>query len=177
MQFSLDHDTQILARTPRVLRAMLSDLDPRWTDADYGPGTWSPRQIVAHYLDNELTDWIPRLRWILEHADAKPFPPYDRQSLKVFADLALDELLDRFEAARADSLTVLRAQPIDDAFLARRGEHPALGPVTMGELLAAWVAHDLHHIGHIAKALAHQHRDEAGPWRAYLSVLDPPAPR
>ena len=176
MDFDLDLDTQVLSRTPGTLRAMLGGLEERWTDATYGPGTWSPRQIVAHYLDNELTDWIPRLSWILEHGETKAFPPYDRSGNAAFEDLAMAELLDRFESARAASLRTLRETPVS-GLLDRRGVHPALGPVTLGQLLCAWVAHDLHHIGHVAKAMAHQHRDDAGAWAAYLSVLDPPRPR
>jgi len=49
--------------------------------------------------------------------------------------------------------------------------HPALGPVTMEALLAAWVVHDLNHIAQIAKAMAFQYRDAVGAWQAYMSIL------
>lgn len=177
MEFSHDRDVAILARTPAVLRALLEGLEPAWTDSGYGPNTWSARQIVAHYVDNEIHDWIPRAVWILERGTSEPFVPYDRDGLRAFEDVPLAALLDLFERHRTASLASLREIPTDPASLARTGVHPAFGVVTLGQLLAAWVAHDLHHVGHICKAMAHQHRDEAGPWRQYISILDPPRPR
>ncbi len=176
MRFSRARDLEILERTPAVVRTLVGGLSEAWTEADYGPDTWSARQIVAHYLDNEIHDWIPRVRWIIEHGDAAPFEPYDRDGWRAFADLSLGTLMDRFAAQRAASLDVLAELPLE-SLLDRPGVHPALGRVTMEQLLCAWVAHDLHHIGHLCKAMAHQHREDAGPWRAYLSILDPPAPR
>lgn len=50
--------------------------------------------------------------------------------------------------------------------------HPAFGPVTLRQLLATWVAHDLGHVAQIARVMAKQYRDAVGPWRAYLPVMD-----
>lgn len=49
--------------------------------------------------------------------------------------------------------------------------HPELGPVTLRQLLATWVVHDLGHLHQVAKAMAFQYRDEVGPWREYLTIL------
>ncbi len=177
MDFDLERDVGVLERTPRVVRALLSGLGAEWTDAHYGEKTWSPRQIVAHYIDGDRTDWIPRARLILQPGEPRTFEPYDREGHRAYASCSVQELLDLFESGRAKCIAELRSLPIDAAALQRSGMHPALGPVTLGQLLCAWVVHDLHHIGHICKAMAHQHRDDAGAFQAYLSILNPPAPR
>ena len=169
MRFDLATDGPILDRTPTVLRALLQGLDQGWTHANYGDGTWSPVQIVAHYLHNDLTDWVPRLEWIIDHGE-EPFAPYDPQGNVAFESLSLDALLDQFADARQASMSRLRSL-LTPEVLRLHGTHPAFGRVSVEQLLAAWVVHDLHHIGQLAKAMAHQHRDEVGPWRAYLSVL------
>ncbi len=178
MQFSLDDAVKLLERTPRTLRAMLADLPERWTHANYGPDTWSAHQIVGHLIFGELTDWTPRARRILEHGEGKPFDPFDRSGHEpLIQGRSMASLLDEFEARRGESLEALRAMNLTEADLARRGADPALGPATLGQLLAAWVVHDLNHIHQIAKAMAFQYGAEAGPWRAYLSILAAPAPR
>ena len=178
MQFSLDDAMVMLERTPRTLRVMLNDLPERWTHANYGPDTWSPHQIVGHLIFGELTDWIPRARRILEHGENKAFDPFDRAGHEpLIKGRTMTGLLDEFETRRAESLEALRTMRPTETDLDRVGRHPALGPATLRNLLAAWVVHDLNHIHQVAKALAHQYGDEAGPWKAYLSILSPPAPR
>lgn len=178
MHFDLERDAAVLARTPGIVRALLADLDPAWTHARYGEGTWSPHEIVGHLVFGEQTDWIPRAHRILDHAEAAPFDPFDRAGhLPMCRAKSLSELLDLFASLRAENIAALRAMPLRPADLARRGRHPAFGAVTLEQLLCTWVVHDLHHIGHICKAMAHQHRTEVGPWSAYLSILDPPQPR
>lgn len=183
MPFDLARDASILARTPGVIRAMLSDLDPAWTHTDYGPSTWSPHEILAHYIFGDQTDWIPRAQIILAHegdddGSIPTFEPFDRDGHHALCEShALATLLDMFDSLRAANVSTLKSLSLTPDNLARRAIHPALGEVTLDQLLCTWVVHDLHHIGHIAKAMAHQHRGDVGPWSAYLSVLDPPAPR
>jgi len=170
MGFDSERDVQVLERTPRVLESMLSALDDAWLRSNYGPGTWSPLQIVAHFLHNELEDWIPRVRWILERAEEEPFPAYDPSGNDAFAGRSLDDLLGAFANARRESIAELR-RLVTPETLSKRGVHPAFGSISMDELLCAWVTHDLHHVAQIAKALARQHREDAGPWREYISIL------
>ena len=170
MGFDATRDIQILERTPRVLDAVLRGLDDLWVRSDYGPGSWSPLQIVAHFLHNELHDWLPRVNWVVEHGENVPFPEYDPAGNADFASCSLEDLLDRFAAARATSLAELRSA-LSPEVLSLKGVHPALGVVTMDQLLCAWVAHDLHHLAQVAKALAHQHVNDVGPWRQYISSL------
>jgi uncharacterized damage-inducible protein DinB len=170
--FDLAEATAILERTPRVLDAFLRGLPDGWIAAHEGGETWSPFDVVGHLIHGEKADWLPRARRILEHGESVAFDPFDR-----FAQFAesqgrtLDQLLDEFAARRAESLRGLRALNLTDADLDRRGRHPALGSVTLRNLLATWVAHDLDHIGQIARVLARQYTDEVGPWRQYLRVI------
>lgn len=178
MQFSLNDAMALLERTPRTLRAMLADLPERWTHANYGPDTWSPFQIVGHLIYGEMTDWIPRARRILEHGERKAFDPFDRAGHEpLIKGRTMASLLDEFETRRAGSLAAMSALKLTEADLDRVGLHPALGPATLRNLLAAWVVHDFNHIHQIAKAMAFQYGPEAGPWQAYLSILSAPAPR
>jgi hypothetical protein len=178
MDFNLERDGKILARTPRVLRALLEGLPDDLIRADYGPGTWSPHEVLGHLIHGEKTDWVPRARHIFEHGDAVPFEPFDRGGHKALCrEKSPAELLDLFAAAREESLAALRAMPLTPANLARRGLHPALGPVTLGQMLATWVVHDHNHVAQICKGLAYQYRQDVGPWEAYLSILAPPNPR
>ncbi len=178
MGFDLARDGGVLERTPRVVRAMLEGVDDSLTLADYGPGTWSAHQILGHLIFGDQTDWIPRARLILAGDPSVVFEPFDRAGHDAMCrEKPLGELLDDFDSVRAERLDDLRGLELNPAQLEMRGVHPALGEATLGELLCAWVCHDLHHIGHIAKAIAHQHKRDVGPWTAYLSILDPPKPR
>ena len=170
--------TSILTRTPEVLRALLTDLDPALAERNYGPDTWSAKEIVAHLIHAERTDWIPRARHIFEHGDTTPFPPFDRDGhAPLVRAPTLAELLDLFARERAAGLRDLEAMNLTAADLARPGRHPALGSVTLGNLLATWAVHDLNHIAQISKAIAYQFKPAVGPWEQYLSVLAPPNPR
>lgn len=160
-----------LERTPAVLRAMLAGLDDRWTMANYGEATFSPFDVVGHLLHGERTDWMPRVRHILS-GDARPFSPFDRYAMRESSrGQTLGALLDDFDAARAKSLAELRGLGLTADRLGLPGVHPAFGRVTLGQLLAAWVVHDLHHIAQIARGMAFQMKDDVGPWREYLGIL------
>jgi uncharacterized damage-inducible protein DinB len=172
MDFRLEDARPILQRTPDVLRGLLADLPPQWTEATEGPNTWSPFDVVGHLIHAERTNWMPRVEHLLRHGDAAPFPPFDRDAMFAASrGRSLDELLDTFGRARRDSLTRLDTLQLTPEDLLRRGRHPEFGPVTLGQLLATWVAHDLGHLGQIVRVLARQYSDAVGPWRAYLSLL------
>lgn len=178
MRIELDQVIDVLSRTPAVLRAMLSGLPAGWTEQPYGPNTWSAKEVVAHLVFGERTDWIPRLQVILAHGEARPFEPFDRAGhAELLASRTLTQLLDLFERERAEGLSALRGLKLGPADFERRGTHPAFGAVTLGNLLATWVVHDLNHIAQVCKAMAFQYKDAVGPWEQYLSILSPPNPR
>jgi uncharacterized damage-inducible protein DinB len=173
MSFALGNGVAVLERTPHVLRAMLAGLGPAWTDATEGPETWSPAVIVGHLIHGERTDWIPRAQLILLQGPHRRFAPFDRfAQLRESVGKPLDELLDEFARLRAANLATLTEWRLTDAQLALQGEHPELGRVTLRQLLATWVAHDLGHIAQTARVMARQYREAVGPWRAYLPVMD-----
>ena len=162
----------LLARTPVVLRAWLGGLGEAWLHGNEGPETFSPHEVLGHLIHGEQTDWIPRARLILEHGLARPFEPFDRFAHRQrFAGRPTAELLDLFATLRTDNLEVLRAWNLTETRLAQRGRHPELGEVTLRQLLATWVAHDLGHLAQIARVMASQYAAAVGPWRAYLPVL------
>lgn len=82
------------------------------------------------------------------------------------------DLLREFSLLRAENLATVRAWHLTDRELALDGEHPALGRVTLRQLLATWVAHDLGHLAQTARVMAKRYRDAVGPWREYLPILD-----
>ena len=173
MDFDLAAGIAILDRTPRTLQVMLGGLSPAWTDATEGPDTWSPYTIVGHLLHGERTDWIPRAELILAERADRRFAPYDRfAQFHESQGKSLAELLEDFARIRAANVKTLAAWRLTGAQLALEGEHPVFGPVTLGQLLATWVTHDLGHIVQTARVMAKQYRDAVGPWRAYLPVLD-----
>jgi len=173
MEFDLKSSRAVLERTPHVLRAMLTGLPPAWTDATEGPDTWSPYANVGHLIHGERTDWIPRAQIILAQGANRRFTPFDRfAQFRESQGKSLTDLLDEFSRLRTDNLVTLAEWRLTDAQLSLSGEHPELGAVTLRQLLAAWVAHDLGHVAQIARVMAKQYRDAVGPWRAYLPILD-----
>lgn len=173
MDFDLEAGIAVLDRTPSTLGAMLHGLPASWTETDEGPGTWSPWVIVGHLVHGERSDWIPRARIILAQAQDRRFTPYDRfAQFHESAGRTLGELLGEFTALRRENLAELRGWQLTDAQLGLEGEHPDFGPVTLRQLLATWVVHDLGHIAQTARVMAKQYREAIGPWRAYLPVVD-----
>lgn len=172
MQIDLDDAVAVLKRTPGTLRSMLAGLPQVWTETNEGGETWSSYDVLGHLVHGEQTDWIPRAKVILETGEAQPFEAFDRfAQFEASKGKSLSELLDEFEAARAASLDALESMRLTPDDLERTGMHPALGRVTLGELLATWVAHDLDHVVQISRTMAKQYTEAVGPWRQYLSVL------
>ncbi len=163
----------LLTRTPAALDALLRGLPDGVTLANEGAATWSPFDIVAHLIHAERTDWMPRVTMIMTVGESRAFEPFDREGdvRDRRRSASLDQLLDEFARVRADNLTALRGLDLAPADLDRRGTHPALGAVTLSQLLATWAAHDLTHLHQISRVMAHRYRDAVGPWSAYLGVL------
>ena len=145
--------------------------DP-WVHQHEGGSSWSPYDIVGHLIHGEVADWIPRLRIVIEHGEARPFDRFNREAqFTASAGRPLGALLEEFAERRAASLAALDACRLQPADLDRRGRHPELGPVTVRQLLATWVAHDFDHLMQVTRVLGRQFSDEVGPWRAYLRVV------
>jgi hypothetical protein len=170
--FVVEEAAAILARTPSTIDAQLRGLPASWITAHEGGETWSPFDVVGHLIHGEETDWIPRAKIILAHGDARAFDKFDRLAqLTASAGRTLPDLLDEFATLRAANLRELASLNLTEADLDRPGRHPELGAVTLRQLLATWVAHDLDHVVQISRVLARQYSDAVGPWRAYLRVI------
>ncbi|MEZ0335772.1 MAG: DinB family protein [Gemmatimonadales bacterium] len=170
--FSLEEAVPVLARTPVVLRTLLEGLPDPWISATEGEGTWSPFDVIGHLIHGERTDWIPRAEHILREGESVPFAPFDRFAMfEASRGRTLAELLDTFAELRAANLQRLGALVTSSTDLGRRGRHPELGRVTLGQHLSTWVAHDLSHISQIVRVMARRYTSAVGPWREYLPLL------
>jgi hypothetical protein len=170
--FVIDEATAILSRTPSTLDALLRGLPESWILADEGGGTWSPFDVVGHLIHGEQVDWIPRAKIILTHGDARAFDRFDRLAqFTASAGRTLPSLLDEFATLREANLRELASLNLTNSDLDRLGRHPELGVVTLRQLLATWVTHDLDHITQVSRVLARQYSDAVGPWQAYLRII------
>jgi hypothetical protein len=172
MEQDLQQTISLLTRTPAALNALLRYLPESWTLQNAGENTWSAFDVVSHLIHCERTDWMPRARMILQFGESRNFEPFDRWgNIRESRGLPLEQLLDEFAHLRSENLRELRALELRQEDLDRRGRHPALGSVSLSQLLAAWAVHDLTHLHQISRVMATQYRDAVGPWNVYLGVL------
>jgi hypothetical protein len=171
--FDLEDALHVLSRTPSALRELLRGLPEAWILADEGPETFTAFDNVGHLIHGERTDWLARARLILEQGADRTFAPYDRfAQYHESRGRSMAELLDEFATLRDSNLGVLRSWDLGERELALEGVHPTFGTVTLRQLLAAWVVHDLGHIAQTSRVMAKRYREAVGPWRAFLPVLD-----
>jgi DinB superfamily len=170
--FNLPETVALLERTPAAFNALLRGLPDAWTQRNEGGDTWSAFDVIGHLIHGERTDWMARARIILENGETRTFERFDRLGhILESRGKSLDQLLDEFGRLRRENLAALRALNLQSEDLARRGRHPALGVVTLSELLATWAAHDLTHLHQLSRLMAHQYRAAVGPWSVYLGVM------
>lgn len=172
MNYNTDKSIEILERTPLVLKTLLSNLHDEWVMNNEGPETFSPYDVIGHLIHGEKTDWAVRARIILESGLSKSFTPYDRFAQQEESKgKSLLQLLDKFEAVRSDNVKWLKSLNLTEADLDKKGMHPSLGEVTLRNLLATWVVHDLTHIAQITRVMAKQYKEEMGPWPEFFRIL------
>ena len=170
-EFNLDDAVAVLERTPATIRALLGGLSDTWITANEGEETWSPYDVIGHLIHGERTDWIPRARHILSD-DKRTFAPFDRNAQFIESEgRTITELLSTFAELRRENVATLLSLNLTQADLEKEGQHPELGEVTLGQLLATWVVHDLDHVAQIARTMAKVYGESTGPWNAYLSIL------
>jgi hypothetical protein len=173
LPFDISRSVEILRQTPATLRAMLTNLSPEWSGSSGDKNNWGPYDVVGHMIHCEETDWMPRAEIILRHGEDRAFTPFDRLAqFERSAGKSLEDLLDRFSVLRARNIRTLLSWNLGPEQLALRGIHPEFGEVTLQELLATWVVHDLNHLPQIARCMARKYSDSVGPWKAYLSILN-----
>ncbi len=172
MEPDLQQTISLLERTPAAFDALLRDLPDSLTSRNEGENTWSAFDVIGHLIHADRTDWILRTNWVLQHGESQPFPSFDRAGhLREVQGKSLGQLLDEFARVRREKLAELRALNLRPQDLARRGKHPALGAVTLSELLATWAGHDLTHLHQVSRIMAHQYRKAVGPFGEYLGVM------
>ena len=172
MDSKVEEACTVLEGTPDVLRTLVTAVPPAWMSRNEGDATWTPFDVVGHLIDGEEADWIPRARIILARGPSPTFVPFDRfRHMRLNQDKSIEDLLGTFERLRRQNVETLRGFDLGHADLALCGIHPELGEVTLAQLIATWVVHDLDHLAQIVRTLAKQYGDAVGPWRAYLRVL------
>jgi hypothetical protein len=170
--FSLEESLPVLERTPAVFRALLGGVPEDWITADEGPDTFSPHENLGHLIHGERVDWIPRAKIILAQGADRAFEPYDRfAQRRDSAGKSVATLLDEFAQLRAENVRTLRGFNLGPRELALTGEHPSLGTVTLAQLLASLVVHDLGHIAQTVRVMAKRYRDAIGPWKEFLPIV------
>ena len=172
MDHNLDRSIAVLSRGPATFNALLRGLSDEWTRANEGEKTWSAYDVVGHLIYADRADWIPRARRILEFEETKPFDPFDRNGhLRECEGKSMEQLLDDFADVRKERLAELSGLNLRASELRLRGRHPALGAVTLSQLIATWAAHDLNHLHQVSRVLAHPYREAVGPFAKYLGVM------
>lgn len=172
MQVDLNQTIKLLERTPVLLSDLLKSAPQSVIQSNEGPGTWTPFDVLGHLIHGENTDWIPRAQIILQQGESRPFDPFDREAmLEISKGKTLEQMLEEFARLRSRNLEILRGMNLSPDDLTRKGTHPALGSVTLGQLLATWVVHDLDHLTQMIRVTAKHFGSAVGPWEAYLSIL------
>jgi hypothetical protein len=173
MKYSLERSYEVLERTPTVLRVLLSGLDDEWVMNNEGPETFSPFDVIGHLVNGEKTDWRPRITMILEYGDTKTFALFNRfAQYEESKGKTLEQLLDEFESLRKENMQWFRSLIISEADLEKKGSHPVLGQVTLRNLLATWVIHDLTHIAQVTRVMGKQYKGEMGPWVEFFRIMN-----
>ena len=173
MKYSLERSYEILERTPAVLQSLLAGLSDDWIMPNEGPERFSPYDVVGHLIHGEKTDWVPRAKMILEFGNTKTFVRYDRfAQYEESNGKSLQQLLEEFEVIRRENMNWIKSLNLTEDDLGRRGMHPVLGEVTLRNLLATWVAHDLTHLAQVTRVMAKQYKEEMGPWPQFFRILE-----
>lgn len=168
MNYDLKEAISILSRTPKVLTDLLLGLDEHWLMNRKREGAYTPSEVVGHLIANEQSNWIPRMNVIISNNENKALPPLDREGFD--KNLSLEERLELFSSLRTSNIKKLQENFNPDD-LTKKGIHPSLGEVTLDQLLATWVVHDLTHTFQVVEILALGYKDTVGPWKEFLKIL------
>jgi hypothetical protein len=172
MQFTLSKSLEILERTPMLLEVMLSGISEEWITGNEGENTWSPKQVVAHLIVCEKTDWIVRAKVILSESSQKTFIPIDMTAhFEMAESYSLIELLKEFKEQRTSNIKILNEFHVQETDLLKTAIHPRLGEVNLQQLIAAWTTHDLSHLTQITRVMAKQNRQNIGRFSEFMSVF------
>ena len=173
MKYSLERSYEILDRTPAVLQSLLAGLPDDWVMPNEGPETYSPYDVVGHLIHGEKKDWTARTKMILEFGNTQTFVRWNREAMYEESEgKTLQQLLDEFAEIRKENMGWFKALNLTENDLDKKGMHPVLGEVSLRNLLATWVVHDLTHIAQITRVMAKQYKSEMGPWTEFFRILN-----
>lgn len=173
MNISINKSIEILEKTPDVLYALLHGISEEWTNTNEGANTWSVYDVIGHLIHGENTDWLVRTNIILSDSVDKTFPAFDRfAQYENSKGKSLTQLLEEFKLLRKQKLSEFKSLSLRENDLLKTGTHPSFGKVTLAQLIATWVVHDLNHLSQISRIMAHQYKNEVGPWIEYLKILN-----
>ncbi len=129
------------AETIRGLVAGVSRVEARMRPA---PDAWSVLEVVCHLHDEEREDFRPRLDVVLHRPEEAwtRIDPAGWVTARRYNERDLGEALPGFLAERERSLDWLASLSAPDW---SREYRAPFGPITAGDLLASWAAHDLLH--------------------------------
>ena len=177
-KFSLDSALAVWRSAPAAFDALLRDLPDALLRANEGPDTFSAYDVMGHLIEGEETDWMSRARIILAQGPDLRFVPFDRLAHRARdPHRGIGALLDEFARLRRANLDELRGWNLQPGQMTLTGIHPKFGTVTLEQLLATWMVHDLGHLAQVSRVIAKQQREAVGPWVAFLPVLtDRPRP-
>ena len=157
------------AKTIFDMNIGITEKQARWRP---GPESWSILEVINHLYDEERLDFRVRLDIILHHPE-QPWPSIDPAGWvkeRVYNQRDLKNSLEKFIAERSKSITWLEElHPVDwDAV----GDTPSGGQMRAGDMLSAWVAHDLLHMRqlvelhwqYLVRSLQPYQVDYAGEW-------------
>ena len=111
------------------------------------PGEWCAKEVLGHLIECEKRGFSGRIRIILKSDESPKLEGWDQDAVaRARKDCARDwpalyhEFLQLLSASVAQ---VAGLRPVD---LARGGQHPKVGVLTVADLLHEWVFHDRNHI-------------------------------
>ena len=173
MSFSFNQSIEILANTPNVISAILGNLSDHWVNTNEGGNTWTAKEVVAHLILCEETNWLTRAKIILSYTPNQVFAPIDMTAhFHIAEKYTLNDLLNKFQQLRKTGLEELNRCNLREQDLQRKGIHPVTGEVTLQQIIATWVVHDMTHISQIARVIAKQNKEAVGSFQQFLKILN-----
>jgi hypothetical protein len=154
---------QLTAQSASIaqLCAALSEEDARIKP---DPQSWSILEVINHLYDEEREDFRQRLDLTLHQpeADWPPIDPDGWVTSRAYQQRDLQQSLGNFAAERQRSLAWLLA--LRDPDWSRTHTHPSGFVLSAGDLLGAWVAHDLLHLRQLVELRYHLATRHAQPY-------------
>lgn len=172
MKFTLKKSLELLSNTPHAIYTLLQGLNDEWITSNEGENTWTAKEVVAHLLLCEETNWMPRVRIILAAKQPNKFASIDMDAhFEVARNHSIEQLLARFIQLRKSGIEELKTYDPHENDYVKSALHPVIGEVSFAQLISAWVTHDLAHLAQIARVMAKQNKELVGGFEKYLNIL------